>query len=467
MDRKGAIRYRIWDGVALGPELTVSGFNDDVFVLRAAEDPASDTIVLAAIDKFFDITVAVWDGDAWIDSREVDTAGAANTVQSLDVAWEASGEDALVVWAPWNQNYVRSLAWREGTMLADSTVEQGPDFQDLSLLVRLLPISGTEKIVLLGENWNLQELRYSLWDGNRLKGDPAILLESDIPVNFDIAFDLAEANVPRSGGMGSGIVTNQPPTVDAGMDETIYLPINQVDLDGTVTDDGLPNPPATVTTTWSVISGPGSVNFDDSSLVDTVARFSDAGEYVLRLTADDSELSDFDEVTIIVDSCTLLLVVADASSLTSGETARKTMLEGWGWTVSVISDHATQGEFDAETATVDVAYIPATIDGTILGAKLRETTIGVVIEKKMNDFGIASSWLSKSRDEINIIDNSHYITSPFDVGLLTYLSSLQPVSLMDSGRAPGLNTLAETFNTGSIWKPSFGVIDTGGELSGG
>ena len=150
------------------------------------------------------------------------------------------------------------------------------------------------------------------------------------------------------------------------MDETIYLPINQVDLDGTVTDDGLPNPPATVTTTWSVVSGPGTVNIDDSSLVDTVARFSEAGTYVLRLTADDSELSDFDEVTIIVDSCALLLVVADASSLTSGETARKTMLEGWGWTVSVISDHATQSDFDTAAATVDVAYISATIDGTIL-----------------------------------------------------------------------------------------------------
>jgi hypothetical protein len=216
-----------------------------------------------------------------------------------------------------------------------------------------------------------------------------------------------------------------------------------------------------------VVSGPGTVNFDDDSLVDTVARFTEAGAHVLRLTADDSELSDFDEVTIVVDSCALLLVVADASSLTTGETARKTMLEGWGWTVSLISDHATQGEFDTAAATVNVAYISATIDGTILSTKLRDTTIGVVIEKMMLGFGICDNFQSKIRDEIDIIDNSHYITSPFDVGLLTYLSSLQPVTMINSPYAPGLNSLAEMLNTGSIWMPALAVIETGGGLSGG
>ena len=49
---------------------------------------------------------------------------------------------------------------------------------------------------------------------------------------------------------------NMPPTVDAGPDQPITLP-DDASLDGTVSDDGLPNPPMTVTTTWSQISGPG------------------------------------------------------------------------------------------------------------------------------------------------------------------------------------------------------------------
>ena len=55
------------------------------------------------------------------------------------------------------------------------------------------------------------------------------------------------------------------PTVSAGSDASV--PISQAaSLDGTVSDDGLPNPPGTVTTTWSLVSGPGTVNFADARL---------------------------------------------------------------------------------------------------------------------------------------------------------------------------------------------------------
>jgi hypothetical protein len=93
---------------------------------------------------------------------------------------------------------------------------------------------------------------------------------------------------------------NQAPSVSAGPDQTVTLP-NAASLDGTVTDDGLPNPPALVTTTWSQTSGPGTVTFANAGAVDTTASFSAAGTYVLRLTADDSALSAFDELTITVD----------------------------------------------------------------------------------------------------------------------------------------------------------------------
>jgi hypothetical protein len=59
-------------------------------------------------------------------------------------------------------------------------------------------------------------------------------------------------------------------------------------LDGSVTDDGLPGP---LTTTWSRVSGPGTVSFADASAVDTTAMFSAAGSYVLRLSASDGELA--------------------------------------------------------------------------------------------------------------------------------------------------------------------------------
>ncbi|MGE3314457.1 MAG: DUF1559 domain-containing protein [Planctomycetaceae bacterium] len=94
--------------------------------------------------------------------------------------------------------------------------------------------------------------------------------------------------------------TNQPPLVDAGADQAVLFP-NGVSLDGTVSDDNLPNPPAAVTTTWSKVSGPGTVTFASPSSVDTTATFSAPGTYVLRLTANDLALSQFDEVTINVN----------------------------------------------------------------------------------------------------------------------------------------------------------------------
>jgi hypothetical protein len=299
--------FCVWNGVTLGPENIVPIFPDNVNILRAASDPTSDHIVVAGIDKFYDVQVGIWDGTAWTDSREVETGCANDAVQGVDVAWEATGEDALVVWAPWDETFVRSLAWKKGAALADSTVEPGPDVQGQSWLIRLHPISQSEKIILLAET-NSKDLRYSLWDGDRLKGDPSILLESNIPVQNQVAFDIAEANVPISGGTGSGGGGgNLAPVVDAGPDQTIYLP-NDATLDGSVTDDGQPDPPATVTTTWTQESGPGTVTFNDASLVDTTAKFSEPGTYVLRLTADDFDLTDFDEVTITVSALCVGLV---------------------------------------------------------------------------------------------------------------------------------------------------------------
>ena len=97
------------------------------------------------------------------------------------------------------------------------------------------------------------------------------------------------------------IAQNLPPVVNAGPDQTITLPAT-ASLSGTVSDDGLPNPPATVTTTWSKVSGPGTVTFGNASAKATTASFSTSGSYVLRLTANDSALSATDDIAITVNA---------------------------------------------------------------------------------------------------------------------------------------------------------------------
>jgi len=92
---------------------------------------------------------------------------------------------------------------------------------------------------------------------------------------------------------------NQPPGVNAGPDQTITLP-GSANLVGTVSDDGLPNPPRALTTTWSKVSGPGTVTFGNANAVDTTASFSAAGSYVLRVTASDSALQASDDISVTV-----------------------------------------------------------------------------------------------------------------------------------------------------------------------
>lgn len=85
--------------------------------------------------------------------------------------------------------------------------------------------------------------------------------------------------------------------------ELVYMVNNgsALVLEAIAVDDGRPNPPGTLLTTWTKVSGPGTVTFGNSNALNTTARFGANGTYVLRLSADDSQLSSADEVTVIVN----------------------------------------------------------------------------------------------------------------------------------------------------------------------
>ncbi len=92
---------------------------------------------------------------------------------------------------------------------------------------------------------------------------------------------------------------NLAPTANAGSDQTITLPAAAM-LSGSISDDGLPNPPASTTVTWSKISGPGTVTFTNPNAAATNATFSTTGTYVLRLTGNDSVFTATDDCQVIV-----------------------------------------------------------------------------------------------------------------------------------------------------------------------
>ncbi|HYG77635.1 MAG TPA: DUF6531 domain-containing protein, partial [Planctomycetota bacterium] len=126
---------------------------------------------------------------------------------------------------------------------------------------------------------------------------PATTATFDAPGVYVLKLSASDSLATSSATVS--VTINQAPVVNAGANQTIELP-NTASLAGTVTDDGLPNPPAAVTTTWTKVSGPGTVTFGDASALNTAATFSQDGTYVLRLTASDSAATVFSDVTIVV-----------------------------------------------------------------------------------------------------------------------------------------------------------------------
>lgn len=90
--------------------------------------------------------------------------------------------------------------------------------------------------------------------------------------NFEVVQTTGPTGGPRS---------PNPPTVDAGADQT-------VDLGGGANLNGVVTAPAgNATIQWKLYSGPASVTFGNTSSASTTASFTQPGSYILELSADD------------------------------------------------------------------------------------------------------------------------------------------------------------------------------------
>ncbi|MEB8330272.1 PKD domain-containing protein [Flavobacteriaceae bacterium KMM 6897] len=96
---------------------------------------------------------------------------------------------------------------------------------------------------------------------------------------------------------GIEVVESRSPNADAGLDQSITLPVN------TITQNGLGNDPdgGTVTFLWTQVSGPGAATLIGADTPDLTANDLISGTYVFRLTVtDDENDSSVDEVSITV-----------------------------------------------------------------------------------------------------------------------------------------------------------------------
>jgi len=108
------------------------------------------------------------------------------------------------------------------------------------------------------------------------------------------------------------------------------------------------------------------------------------------------------------------------------------------------------------------------VDSVVLGTKLRNAIIGVVNEDQdtIVNLGFSSNSSNTNSAAIDIVNNSHYITSAFSSGTLPILSSADRLVFPTGNPAPDVQNLAEIVITGSN-KATLGILSSGDALDGG
>jgi hypothetical protein len=186
--------------------------------------------------------------------------------------------------------------------------------------------------------------------------------------------DVNGANL-RSGSVDCA-KKNRPPTANAGPDQAVTLPA-EATMQGSVADDGSPNPPGSLTAGWSQVSGPGTATFTDPTSPTSTVSFSDPGTYVLRLTADDSSLQASDDVSVTVYAAgTVMLDIPVVASADDAEESATGSVSKTSSDLELVNDGSDQ------TVGVRFASVPippgATISNAYVQFETDEVTTGAV-----------------------------------------------------------------------------------------
>lgn len=161
-------------------------------------------------------------------------------------------------------------------------------------------------------------------------------------------------------------------------------------------------------------------------------------------------------------SLRVLLVAVNAASLTSGDSARKSLLESWGMSVTTIDDDCTQSEFLTAAASCDVIYISHEINAASFRNKAFNVRRGVVIENAaaIADYGVGTGGVVSLETAMQCQSSSHMITQGMtgSVAVATLPSVLTTTVPSGSATALGTASLGGSFLV---------VADCGTHLNGG
>ncbi|MEM7271833.1 MAG: hypothetical protein AAF547_02030, partial [Actinomycetota bacterium] len=244
-----------------------------------------------------------------------------------------------------------------------------------------------------------------------------------------------------------------------------------------VADDGELTAPGGMTRRINAVSDTGAAAADETLAAVTEESFGTAGATGTRTATVDATNGSIATLVALTPAsgggggggggATNLVMVTNGGNFSSGnDSAKQALFQSWGWTVTAVNGSSSSALTSA-AASNDVMFLSDTASGG--SSTIRGLDIGVVSEA-------FSGWntllYSGSGDQdwnndttIDIVDNTHYITSPFSTGSLTVHTSADDVNYWDAAASAlpaGVTVLAD--GPSSTNHAALHIADTGGAL---
>ncbi len=155
------------------------------------------------------------------------------------------------------------------------------------------------------------------------------------------------------------------------------------------------------------------------------------------------------------DDSDVLLLVVGSSTLSDQDEVRLAWAKEWGWSVNTLADDASDSEYATALADADVVWVSEEVSSNSVGSRLTDVTLGVVNEEPylLDDLLISNTGSTFSHTMVNVIDNSHFITSHLSSGNVTLSATSTSLGNVGSSlasdavvlaRKPGSTTAALT-----------------------